>query len=145
MPSRTACGVTVPPCFIIVCQNTAISKLVYDYISGFERTNEDGSTSLENGRLELFRNFDEHGNAYPRPRTLLIDSEQLESGEPLDDNFRKAAAAELEQFRREMVERSGQQVQAEEIDDADTINKQSPTLVEARTATLRARNALGDR
>ena len=28
-------GVKVPPCFIIVCNNTATSKLVYDYISGY--------------------------------------------------------------------------------------------------------------
>ena len=54
---RTASS--VPPCFIIVCNNTAISKLVYDYISGFHRENEDGTTTLENGRLALFRNFDE--------------------------------------------------------------------------------------
>jgi type III restriction enzyme len=33
----------VPPCFIVVCNNTATSKLVYDYISGFQRENEDGS------------------------------------------------------------------------------------------------------
>ena len=110
-------GIKVPPCFIVVCNNTSTSKLVYDYVSGFFRTNEDGSTQLENGRLDLFRNFDQHGNAYSRPRTLLIDSEQLESGDPLDDNFRKAAATELEQFRRELIERSGQQVQAEDIDD----------------------------
>ena len=32
----------------------------------------------------LFRNFDEHGNPFPWPNTLLIDSEQLEAGEPLD-------------------------------------------------------------
>src|SRR5690606_20922372 len=31
-------GVPVPPCFIIVCQNTSISKLVYDFVSGFHRT-----------------------------------------------------------------------------------------------------------
>jgi type III restriction enzyme len=37
-------GIKVPPCFIIVCQNTAISKLVYDFISGFHRKNEDGSS-----------------------------------------------------------------------------------------------------
>jgi type III restriction enzyme len=29
--------VSVPPCFIVVCNNTATSKLVYDYISGFQR------------------------------------------------------------------------------------------------------------
>src|SRR2546425_11637101 len=54
-----AAGINVPPCFIVVCNNTSTSKLVYDYISGFHRDNEDGSTTLEHGRLELFRNFDE--------------------------------------------------------------------------------------
>jgi type III restriction enzyme len=77
-------GIEVPPCFIVVCNNTSTSKLVYDYISGFHRENEDGSTTLVDGRLPLFRNFDDHGNPYPRPRTLLIDSEQLESGDALD-------------------------------------------------------------
>ena len=61
-------GIRVPPCFIVVCNNTSTSKLVYDYISGFQRENEDGSTTLENGRLALFRNFDEHGNPLARPQ-----------------------------------------------------------------------------
>ena len=97
----------MPPCFIIVCNNTSTSKLVYDFISGFHRENDDGTTTPENGRLPLFRNFDEHGNQFPRPRTLLIDSEQLESGDALDKNFRKMAADEIERFRREIVERTG--------------------------------------
>ena len=54
-------GVEVPPCFIIVCNNTSTSKLVYDFVSGFERKHEDGSTTFEHGRLALFRNFDETG------------------------------------------------------------------------------------
>src|SRR6266513_5749955 len=83
--------IKVPPCFIIVCNNTSTSKLVYDYISGFNRQNDDGSTTLENGRLPLFRNFDDHGNPLARPNTLLIDSEQLEAGDALDDNFRAMA------------------------------------------------------
>jgi type III restriction enzyme len=112
-----AAGISVPPCFIVVCNNTATSKLVYDYISGFHRDNEDGSTILENGRLELFRNFDEHGNQFGRPRTLLIDSEQLESGDKLDDNFRAMAADEIERFRREIIERTGDRRQAENITD----------------------------
>jgi len=121
-------GTKVPPCFIVVCNNTSTSKLVYDYISGFVRTDENGVERTLEGKLELFRNFDEHGNPYHRPRTLLIDSEQLESGEPLDDNFRNAAATELEQFRREQVERSGQQVQAEDIDDIQILREVMNTV-----------------
>ncbi|MGH8008944.1 MAG: BPTD_3080 family restriction endonuclease, partial [Candidatus Binatia bacterium] len=100
-------GIHVPPCFIVVCNNTSTSKLVYDFISGFHRENDDGSTTLENGRLALFRNFDEHGNPLPRPNTLLIDSEQLESGEGLDNNFRNLAADEIARFRDEVMQRGG--------------------------------------
>ncbi|WP_439641466.1 BPTD_3080 family restriction endonuclease [Nevskia sp.] len=108
-------GIKVPPCFIVVCNNTATSKLVYDYISGFIRQNEDGTSNVVNGRLELFRNYDDNDNPYARPNTLLIDSEQLESGEALDDNFRAMAGPEIEQFRQEVLERGG--AMAEEIRD----------------------------
>ena len=47
-------GIKVPPCFIVVCNNTSASKLVYDYISGFTRDNADGSKSHVAGRLPLF-------------------------------------------------------------------------------------------
>ena len=101
-------GIESPPVFIVVCNNTSTSKLVYEWISGWQRTNEDGDDVFEhNGHLALFRNFDEHGNRLPRPNTLLIDSRQLESGEALDTNFRKAAALEIEQFKREKAQRSG--------------------------------------
>ncbi|MGO9814793.1 MAG: BPTD_3080 family restriction endonuclease [Isosphaeraceae bacterium] len=122
-------GVRVPPCFIIVCQNTAISKLVYDFISGFHRKNEDGTTTLENGRLALFRNFDETtGNPLPRPNTLLIDSEQLEAGDALDDNFRNMAADEIERFRREMIERTGDPRTAESITDQELLREVMNTV-----------------
>jgi type III restriction enzyme len=42
-------GIGVPPVFIVVCNNTSTSELVYKYISGFHRENDDGSTTLENG------------------------------------------------------------------------------------------------
>ena len=102
-----AAGIKVPPCFIVVCNNTSTSKLVYDFISGFNRENEDGSSTPVPGRLELFRNTDEYGNPFGRPRTLLIDSEQLESGDALDDSFRAAAGPEIEQFKQEVFERGG--------------------------------------
>ena len=120
--------ISVPPCFIIVCNNTSTSKLVYDFVSGFRRENEDSTTTLENGRLSLFRNFDEHGNQLARPRTLLIDSEQLESGDALDRNFRKMAADEIERFRREIVERTGDRGQAEKITDQDLLREVMNTV-----------------
>ncbi|HPQ45166.1 MAG TPA: DEAD/DEAH box helicase family protein [Syntrophales bacterium] len=121
-------GIHVPPCFIVVCQNTSISKLVYDYISGFYQENEDGSTTLVNGRLELFRNYDEHGNQLARPHTILIDSEQLESGEVLDKNFREMASDEIERFRREIIERTGDRKQAENITDQDLLREVMNTV-----------------
>lgn len=120
--------IEVPPVFIIVCQNTAISKLVYDFISGFYRKAEDGSQVLENGRLALFRNYDEQGNRLPRPRTLLIDSEQLESGEALDPNFREMAADEIERFRREIIERTGNREAADNITDQDLLREVMNTV-----------------
>ncbi|OZA24634.1 MAG: restriction endonuclease [Hydrogenophilales bacterium 17-64-11] len=122
-------GIQVPPCFIIVCQNTAISKLVYDFISGFHRKNDDGTTTLENGRLALFRNFDDTtGNPLPRPNTLLIDSEQLEAGDALDDNFRGMAADEIERFRREIVERARDARAGDNITDQELLREVMNTV-----------------
>jgi type III restriction enzyme len=121
-------GIEVPPCFIVVCNNTSTSKLVYDYISGFHRENEDGSTTLVDGRLPLFRNFDDHGNPYPRPRTLLIDSEQLESGDALDRNFRKMSVDAIDRFRREIIERTGDPKQAENLSDEDLLREVMNTV-----------------
>ncbi len=120
--------IPVPPCFIVVCNNTSTSKLVYDYISGFHRENDDGSSTLENGRLALFRNFDDHGNQLGRPNTLLIDSEQLESGDALDDKFRNMASDEIERFRREIVERTGDRRQAENISDSELLREVMNTV-----------------
>ena len=122
-------GIKVPPCFIIVCQNTAISKLVYDFVSGFQRKNDDGTSTLNNGRLHLFQNFDETtGNPLPRPNTLLIDSEQLEAGDALDDNFRGMAADEIERFRREIVERSGDARAGDNITDQELLREVMNTV-----------------
>lgn len=121
-------GIPVPPCFIVVCQNTSVSKLVHDYISGFHRTNDDGSTTLENGRLALFRNFDDRGGRLARPRTLLIDSEQLESGAPLDKNFRSMASDEIERFRREIVARTGDRQRAQNVTDQDLLREVMNTV-----------------
>lgn len=121
-------GISVPPVFIVVCNNTATSELVYQYISGFHRENDDGTTTLENGRLELFRNYDQFGNRVARPNTILIDSQQLESGEALDKDFREMAADEIERFKQEMIQRTGDVRAAESIDDSTLLREVMNTV-----------------
>ena len=111
-------GIPVPPVFIVVCNNTATSKLVYDYISGFERENDRGEIAFNEGRLDLFQNYDKNGNRCPSLAPFLLTVSQLESGEAIDKEFREAASAEIERFRREILERTGNQKEADNIDDA---------------------------
>jgi len=121
-------GISVPPCFIVVCNNTSTSKLVYDYISGFTRANPDGQITPQAGRLELFRNTDEYGNPLHRPHTLLIDSEELESGDALDPRFREMAASEIEQFRHDKIERTGDQQAGDNISDQELLREVMNTV-----------------
>jgi len=130
-------GIPVSPCFIVVCNNTSTSKLVYDYISGFHRTGEDGAISLVNGQLPLFRNFNEDGDPLPRPRTLLIDSEQLESGAGLEKNFRTIAANEIARFKRDALTRGGTLANrlrtGKELDDATLLREVMNTVGKPHT------------
>lgn len=93
-------GNQTPPVFIVVCNNTNVSKLVFDYVAGWERTRPDGSKVLVPGQLALFDNV-EDGRWKARPLTILIDSEQLESGEGMSPEFKQIAALEIEEFKAE--------------------------------------------
>ena len=93
-------GVDVPPVFIIVCNNTSTSKLIHDHVAGYELPNNPGV--WKKGALGLFNNVGIDGNPLPRMKTLLIDSEQLDSGESMSDDFKKAAATEIQVFKDEM-------------------------------------------
>lgn len=123
-------GIDTPPVFIVVCNNTSTSKLVYEWISGWQRLVAEDSEELRtvhHGHLSLFSNFDEHGNRLARPNTLLIDSKQLEAGEALDDDFRRAAALEIEQFKREIAQRSGSG-EVGELSDSDLLREVMNTV-----------------
>ena len=121
-------NIPLPPVFIVVCNNTATSKLVHDYIAGFERELDNGQSTVVQGRLALFRNYDEHGNRLARPRTLLIDSQQLESGEALDKHFRTMASDEIDQFRRDIIQRTGDRAAADTITDQDLLREVMNTV-----------------
>lgn len=89
-----------PPVFIVVCNNTNVSRMVYNYIAGWQKSLSDGTKVLVPGKLPLLTNVN-GGTWLARPNTILVDSEQLESGEALSDEFKKIAATEIEQFKSE--------------------------------------------
>ena len=120
-------GVGVPPVFIVVCNNTTNSELVQEYIAGFEREQPDGTLDFKQGRLELFRNFTEDGQRLSRPRTLLLDSRSIDSGEAVDKAFREAHASEIEAFRREKAAREGPEA-ARELGDEEILREVMNTV-----------------
>jgi type III restriction enzyme len=119
-------GAGTPPVFIVVCNNTSTSKLVCDHIAGHE-VNEGENIKLRKGALPLFSNVGDEGKWLQKPRTLLVDSEQLDSGEALSPEFRKAAAGEIEAFRRELRERFPG-IDAEKIDDETLLREAMNTV-----------------
>jgi len=70
------------------------------HIAGWEKTLSDGQKVLVPGKLALFSNVNREA-WFPRPNTILIDSEQLESGEAMSDEFKKIASVEIERFKEE--------------------------------------------
>jgi len=121
-------GIEVPPVFIVVCNNTSTSELVYEWISGFERDGEGEQNRFNPGHLKLFRNYDENGTRLARPNTLLIDSEQVDSGEALDPAFRTAVGPEIEVFRREKMQREGAGAAADAISDSELLREVMNTV-----------------
>lgn len=87
-----------PPVFIVVCNNTNVSKLVFDYIAGWTKVLKGGVERVIPGNLPLFNN-ERDGGWLDRPNSILIDSEQLESGEAMSDEFKKIAAPEIDEFK----------------------------------------------
>lgn len=93
-------GNRTPPVFIVVCNNCNVSKLVFDYVAGWEKPLPNGERVCVPGELPIFSNV-ANGQWSARPNTILIDSEQLESGEAMSADFKAIAAREIEEFKAE--------------------------------------------
>jgi type III restriction enzyme len=111
-----------PPVFIVVCNNTGVSREVYKFIAGYE-FEQDGETHAISGRYDLFSNYDPHSRvAKSKPPTLLIDSDALENSGQIDASFHKIFAPEIAQFRKEYAIRHGQGA-AEDIGEAEILRE----------------------
>lgn len=103
----------MPPVFIVVANNTIVSKLIYDWIAGAPLRDGDGDPVLKpdgtplytKGHLPLFSAV-QGSELIARPPTILVDSVQLESGEALTSDFKKDAAAEIDAFKADYRRRN---------------------------------------
>ena len=120
-----AAGMPTDPTFIVVCSNTAVSKLVYDWIAGWRQLDVGDGEKLRDGALPLFQNV-AGGRRVEQPRTLLIDSSALESGEGLTEEFRSLASDEIAEFKVQYQRRTGKQTN--EITDADLLREALNTV-----------------
>lgn len=112
-----------PPVFIAVCNNTSVSKELYKYIAGYEYETKEGKTEVVHGVKELFSNYDTATNRpLKRPPTLLIDSDALENGEQINDDFKKIFAGEIEEFKKDYARMKGQG-SVEKITDAEILRE----------------------
>jgi type III restriction enzyme len=95
-----------PPVFIVVCNNTNVSKLVFDWIGGHEtgKVHPDGTAYVAPGNMPIFSNV-ENNRWMVRPNTILVDSEQLESDEGMSADFKRLAAVQIEEFKVEFRKR----------------------------------------
>jgi type III restriction enzyme len=112
-----------PPVFIIVCNNTSVSKEVYKYIAGYEYLDANDNLVTVSGAKPLFSNYDPITNKpYKKPPTLLIDSDSLENSDQINDDFKKIFATEIEEFKRDYTRIHGQG-SAERITEAEILRE----------------------
>jgi type III restriction enzyme len=121
-------GIT-PPVFIVVCNNTNVSKLVFDFIAGWEKQIGEHAIA-QAGQLPIFRNDNGNGAWLHRPNTILVDSQQLESGDSMSDDFKKIAAREIDEFKAEYRARFPGR-DAESLTDEDLLREVMNTVGKA--------------
>lgn len=92
---------TAPPVFIVVCNNTTVSKEVFKYMAGYETVDSEGNPVYIDGHFEIFSNY-RNGMPVKRQPSLLIDSISIdEAGAVVDEEFKKVFADEIQQFKKE--------------------------------------------
>jgi type III restriction enzyme len=112
-----------PPVFILVCNNTSVSKEVYKYIAGYEYSDENGQLVTVPGAKDLFSNYDPvTKKPLKKPPTLLIDSDALDNNDQINDDFKKIFSSEIEEFKKDYARLHGQG-SAERITEAEILRE----------------------
>ncbi|WP_298073061.1 BPTD_3080 family restriction endonuclease [uncultured Bacteroides sp.] len=91
---------TAPPVFIVVCNNTTVSKEVFKYIAGYETVDAEGNKIYREGVFPVFSNY-MNGRPKNTAPSLLIDSSALdEASDTIDDEFKRVFHQEISEFKR---------------------------------------------
>ena len=120
-----------PPVFIVVCNNTSVSREIFKYIAGYEtEIISTGEVKVVPGRYDLFSNFDkETGSPFKKPPTLLIDSDALENSDQIDSDFKRVFASEIKDFKKDYARIYGAG-SAENVTDAQILREVVNTVGE---------------
>lgn len=98
---------TTPPVFIVVCNNTTVSKELYKYIAGYETRDTEGNVVYVDGHFPIFSNYKDHVPLKKQP-TLLIDSAAIDNaGGVVSEDFKKVFGEEIENFKHEYAQIHG--------------------------------------
>jgi type III restriction enzyme len=126
--SWAASNAETPPVFIVVCNNTTTSKMVYEWIAGYceDPDADDEKMIWKVGNLPMFANV-VGGKPMARRQTILIDSAQLESGDAIAGQFKEDARDEIDAFKRELRQRDPSR-DIEKVDDAEILREVMNTV-----------------
>ena len=113
---------TAPPVFIVVCNNTTVSKEVFKYMAGYESIDTEGNTIYIDGHFPIFSNYRD-GMPVSRQPSLLIDSIAIDdAGQIVDEDFKKVFAEEIKLFKREYAQLHGAG-SADKLTDGDILRE----------------------
>ena len=92
---------STPPVFIVVCNNTTVSKEVYKYLAGYPTLDADGNTIYQDGKYSIFSNY-RNGFPLKKAPTLLVDSMAIdEAGLAINDDFKAVFQDEIANFKKD--------------------------------------------
>ena len=117
-----------PPVFIVVCNNTNVSKLVFDYIAGWEKhaaRRHDRRPCRASCRSSATSTATAAG-CTARTRSWWTASSS-NPGEAMSDEFKKIAAREIEEFKAEYRARFPGR-DAEDLTDEDLLREVMNTV-----------------
>lgn len=113
---------STPPVFIVVCNNTTVSKEVFKMMAGYESVDAEGNPIYVEGKYPIFSNY-KNGLPLKKQPSLLIDSAAIETaGNVVNEEFKQVFGSEIDQFKRDYAQMHGSG-SADNLTDGDLLRE----------------------